>query len=490
MRNIVILNSLHFSYPLPILMRVSYNTLIVKQNTSDYYKYMHLLQEVYYNTGNGNRFGLNAWYIDSDRDLPQTTVDYGTETNFINKQREHTLRSMLSWDYMQKNAKIGAKAGYTYTWMAYDYARDKGNGDWAYMTRSRSRINTFYLQGDGEYYLGDKWLFTANVAAYQHFAKCEDRNIILQDGGKAIVGYDKGRVELSACVSAKWRPVECLGISLVLREDLYGENWSPIIPALYLDYLVSKKGNITVKVSTSKNYRFPTLNDLYFLPGGNPDLKHEEGFTYDAGVSFAVGKNEKYTFKGEATWFDSYIDDWIIWFPNGAKKDFWTPRNLKKVHAYGVELKGGLDWKMAKDWWFGLNGNFSWTPSINRGEPVSPSDRSIGKQLVYIPEYSVSATGRLMWRSWRFLYKWCHYSERYTMSSNDYTITGYITPYYMSDVSLEKLFSFHWSDFSLKLTVKNLLNEEYLSVLARPMPRRNYEVFLDIRPKWGKKSPK
>lgn len=42
MRNIVILNSLHFSYPLPILMRVSYNTLIVKQNTSDYYKYTDL----------------------------------------------------------------------------------------------------------------------------------------------------------------------------------------------------------------------------------------------------------------------------------------------------------------------------------------------------------------------------------------------------------------------------------------------------------------
>ena len=45
MRNIVILNSLHFSYPLPILMRVSYNTLIVKQNTSDYYKYMYLLSK-------------------------------------------------------------------------------------------------------------------------------------------------------------------------------------------------------------------------------------------------------------------------------------------------------------------------------------------------------------------------------------------------------------------------------------------------------------
>ena len=45
MRNIVILNSLHFSYPLPILMRVSYNTLIVKQNTSDYYKYSESREE-------------------------------------------------------------------------------------------------------------------------------------------------------------------------------------------------------------------------------------------------------------------------------------------------------------------------------------------------------------------------------------------------------------------------------------------------------------
>ena len=44
MRNIVILNSLHFSYPLPILMRVSYNTLIVKQNTSDYYKYNNIFE--------------------------------------------------------------------------------------------------------------------------------------------------------------------------------------------------------------------------------------------------------------------------------------------------------------------------------------------------------------------------------------------------------------------------------------------------------------
>ena len=67
------------------------------------------------------------------------------------------------------------------------------------------------------------------------------------------------------------------------------------------------------------------------------------------------------------------------------------------------------------------------------------------------------------------------------------TKIGRVLPYFMSDVSLEKLFSFRWGDFSVKVDEKNLLDEEYETVLSRPMPRMNYEIFLDIRPKWGKR---
>ena len=55
---------------------------------------------------------------------------------------------------------------------------------------------------------------------------------------------------------------------------------------------------------------------------------------------------------------------------------------------------------------------------------------------------------------------------------------------------LEKAFSFRWADLSLKGVINNLFNEEYQSVLSRPMPRLNYEIFLDIRPKWGKRNKK
>ena len=188
---------------------------------------------------------------------------------------------------------------------------------------------------------------------------------------------------------------------------------------------------------------------------------------------------------GGANWFDSYIDDWIIWLP--TTKGFFSPRNVKKVHAYGVEVKANFAVQPAKDWLIDLNGSYSWTPSINEGEKMSPADQSVGKQLPYVPKHSASLTGRLSWRTWAFLYKWAFYSERYTMSSNDLGVLGRVKPYFMSDLSLEKGLDCKWASFSLKGCIHNLLNEEYESVLSRPMPRLNVSFFIGITPKFGKR---
>ena len=189
----------------------------IERNESGSYKDLHLLQEVYYNTGRGDRFGLNAWYINSNRELQMLTTDYGEATDFDNRQREHTFRGVLSWDHRRSEWRLSTKAGYIYSWMAYDYERDAGNGIMTPMTRSRSRIHTIYGQADGEYYL-NAWLFTASLSAHQHMVQSRDKNIILQQGNKAIVGYDSRRMELSSSLSAKWRPTSRLGISAVLRE--------------------------------------------------------------------------------------------------------------------------------------------------------------------------------------------------------------------------------------------------------------------------------
>ena len=456
-----------------------------ERNRSGSFKDLHLLQEAYYNTGRGDRFGVNAWYLRSNRELPMLTTDYASDLAFENRQREETLRSILMWDHLRSDWKLGASAGYIHTWTAYDYRRDVGNGTMASMTRSRSRINTFYGRLEGEYAPSRRWLLTASLSAHQHFVKSADKNIIAQNGDKAVVGYDKGRIELSGSLSAKWRPTDRFGASAVLRQELYGTSRTPLIPALFLDGVLSKRGNVVAKASVSRNFRFPTLNDLYFLPGGNPELRKERGYTYDAGISFATGKADRYRLSGSVTWFDSHVDDWIIWLP--TTKGFFSPRNLKQVHAYGIEVQANLSAALARDWKIDLDGTWSWTPSINEGEPISSADRSVGKQLPYVPAHAATLSGRLAWRSWTLHYKWCCYGERFTMSSNDRTLTGRLPAYYMNNLSLEKSLSLRRVDLSVKGTVNNLFDEEYLSVLSRPMPGIHFEIFIGITPKWGKK---
>ncbi len=455
-----------------------------ERNRSGAYKDLHVMQEVYYDTRGGDRFGLSAWYISSNRELPMLTTDYGDERDFENRQREHTFRGVLSWNRSRDTWRTTVRGGYINTRMAYDYRREVTQDLWADMTRSRSRVNTFFGRAEGEYAAGRKCFLSADVSAHQHFVRSEDKNVIQQNGDKAIVGYDKGRVELSGSVSAKWQPVDRLGMSLVLREEMFGDRVAPLIPALFVDGLLSRRGNLMVKASVSKNHKFPTLNDMYFLPGGNPDLRNESGWTYDAGASFNVASTDvlPFTLSGEATWFDSRIDDWIIWLP--TPKGFFSPRNVKTVHAYGIETRLNLALKPSADWLVDINGSYSWTQSINEGEKMSPADQSVGKQLPYVPERSASLTGRLSWKSWCFLYKWAYYSERYTMSSNDYTLSGRLPEYFMSNITLEKALSLKPVDLQFKLAVNNLFNEDYLSVLSRPMPGINFEFFVAITPKF------
>ncbi len=57
----------------------------------------------------------------------------------------------------------------------------------------------------------------------------------------------------------------------------------------------------------------------------------------------------------------------------------------------------------------------------------------------------------------------------------------------MSNIELEKNIDLRFAGLSLKLAVNNLFNEDYLSVLSRPMPGINFEFFVGITPRLGKR---
>ena len=402
------------------------------------------------------------------------------------KRDERTLRAVAGWERLRNGLKLGARAGYTYTDLQYLLKQDpEGKGQFVVNTDARSRIHTLFAKAEAEYALGEKWLFSANTALHQHRVRSGDLSVIGNNGLRADTLYRQERFELSAFAAVKWRPVPRLGVAADLRWELYGDRTTPVIPALFADYVLSKRGSVVVRASAARNYRYPTLNDLYFRPGGNKNLKPERGWTFDAGLETTL-KGDARSLRASATAFDSRIDDWILWI-GSPKLGIYTPINIRRVHSYGVEAKLSADAETSGGWRLLLDGNFAWTRSINRGDPFSPADESVGKQLVYIPVYSAALTARVEWRRWELTYKWNWYSERYTMSSNNLGVLGRVKPYFMSDLSLEKGLDCKWASFSLKGCIHNLLNEEYESVLSRPMPRLNVSFFIGITPKFGKR---
>lgn len=459
----------------------------LQRNRNGAFRDLHLLQELYYTSRQGDRLSFAAWYLDTDRGLALLSSDRNSTREKRNSQTERTLRAVAAWDRLFGEVKTGVRAGYTYDDLRYLMESDPdGQGNFTPVTDARSRIHTFFARAEAEYAPNEKWMFSANLSAHQHRVHSGDLSLIdATSGRRADTLYRQERFELSAFASAKWRPTPRLGIAADLRWELYGNRTTPLIPALFVDWLLSRKGNIVVKASGARNYRYPTLNDLYFQPGGNPDLDPERGWTWDAGVESSL-KSSRSSLRLSATAFDSRIDDWILWIAT-AKQGVYTPINIRRVHSYGVEGKVAAETLTSGGWCLAFNGNLAWTRSINRGDKFSAADESVGRQLVYIPVWSAACTARVTWRRWELSYKWQWYSRRYTMSDNNLGVLGSVAPYLMNDIALEKRLEFRCLGLSVKGCIYNLFNEEYQSVLGRPMPRLNAAVFIGITPKFGKR---
>lgn len=459
----------------------------LERNRNGAFRDLHLLQELYYSSDRGDRFALAAWYLDTDRGLALLSSDRNSTREKRNSQTERTLRAVVSWERLFGRLKAGARAGYTYDDLRYRMESDPdGAGNFIPVTDARSRIHTLFVRAEAEYAPDERWLVTVNLSGHQHRVHSGDLSVIdATTGRRADTLYRQQRFELSAFASAKWRPVERLGVALDLRWELYGDRSTPLIPALFVDWQLSRRGNVLLKASAARNYRYPSLNDLYFQPGGNPDLDPERGWTWDAGVESSL-KSRRSALRLSATLFDSRIDDWILWIAT-AKQGVYTPINIRRVHSYGAEGKITVSTSTASGWHFAVDGNLAWTRSINRGDKFSEADESVGKQLVYIPVWSGAFTARASWRRWVLSYKWQWYSERFTMSNNDLGALGRVAPYIMNDIALEKSLELRRISLSIKGCIYNLFNEEYQSVLGRPMPRLNAAVYVGITPKFGKR---
>ena len=160
----------------------------------------------------------------------------------------------------------------------------------------------------------------------------------------------------------------------------------------------------------------------------------------------------------------------IVWNPIPSNPSIWEPQNVSEVNARGIETSLNLKWKIRK-LQITMSNNYTFCRSTN-AKTTSPEDKSLGMQLIYIPENTYNGTLNL--NCWNFTlgYNLSFVDKRYTSSDNQ----SYMPGYSLSNIILGKSFNLPNFVISLLAKVNNLFNLDYQSVKNWPMPGINYSL--------------
>ena len=440
-------------------------------DTNDHASYLRfgLLQEIYYRPGTNHLVSLKYWGQNADRTIPRPTTYEGPDNSNLNSQEDRDHRLVADWKYYDDFGKLMLRSGYSEKRLDYNQMNQvPGLGlipaIWS-ESRQQSLYNTASYSGGTD---GDlSW--EANADLNYHKVGSSD--------SVSGAGYEGRRNELSTMLAVRKGFRDRVNLNLMLRQEWVNGKRLPFIPYFGLDVRLIQGVDLLLKGNIARNYHLPTLNDLYWQPGGNPELLPEEGFTVEGGVAYQQ-EFSGHLLNTELSLYRSQIDNWIIWIP--SYRGFWEPRNIRSVLSKGLEYNIQLQGYIS-EFSYRVSATYSYTSAVNQGDPLIWSDESYGKQLVYIPLHSGNMMMHLGWGNLFFTYQYNAYSERYTTSSNDVSRRDRLYPYFMNDISAGSTFRLKRMDLSLELKVYNLLNEPYHTILYRPMPGRNYQLVFKIQ---------
>jgi vitamin B12 transporter len=385
-------------------------------------------------------------YSQVDRELPPTMVMASTKEELFDRD----IWASLKWSRLGNRSSLNVTASYIYGKQEYS--------------------------DNNEYTYNHLYQASKNLIRYKLYLPY---NLQLEVGGDVFAEHAKSdsafrndshwRQWQAVFTSLKYVPKKWVAAQVLVREDVIDGKFSPVQGLVGVE--VKPTNWFFVKGNVARNFRAPTLDDLYWRPGGNEDLKSESGFSWEAGLGFKT-KGKKFKFRFEATYFQSEIDNWIIWLPEGS---LWTPQNKRAVSSKGVESQLTTSVKVGKAM-FRLNGAYTYVQS-EVSEGSSQTDNSVGKQLIYVPKHQAKGQFSVHLGKLFLLYGHEFTGLRYTTSDNQSSLPAYQLGWVT--VGYEHVMKKH--SIGLNISVENLFNKAYQSIAWRPMPGRAFLINLNYK---------
>jgi outer membrane cobalamin receptor len=244
--------------------------------------------------------------------------------------------------------------------------------------------------------------------------------------------------------------------------------------------------HLLIKMSAARAFRAPTFNDLYWPLYGNPDLRPEHGWSYEARFESSPLPN---LFTAVSLYLRN-IKDRIFWLP--GEDGMWRPQNVNHISIRGLEIE--LHSEINEMIGFSLEGTYIDARQKNNEIVYDYYDwiadtslvliEEIERDAAFTPKFTVSSTVnvRLPYESSLNL-TGTYVGERinyYANYLNDYphvlmdtkTLDAYVV---VNAVFSKKFFTF----LTVSLGAKNLFDSEYalqfgdsINDLDYPMPGR------------------
>ncbi len=452
------------------LNKVLTNTPFREKREDARYLQAGAMQEGYFRLSPYTRLTTIAWYQEGERQLPQPL---GVVNRSHEKQQEINFRGYAGLDFSRGIHDLRVKAAWLYYRQTYDIYYDGNLFD-----PKGSKNGSKTMMGVADYSCTPlEGLVLNTTLSYSHDLIRVSSYIDIDSSKYQIddTEFDIPQVEppfkhrrnvLSWQASLLWTPLEWLvlnGQYMFERND--NRNVSTWSAGMVFNLL---RQELQLKGSMAYNYRFPSMNDLYWRPGGNPDVKPEEGYSYDASVAYRKKLNRYFSLDAEVSGYLMYIDNWILWLPKDGNQWIWTPQNKRNVLSNGVELYGKATFRYG-DFESSLSGNYSWSQSRTR-KKQHVDDHSYMKQIPYVPRFKWNIRWVCDYKQAFFSWQMTYIGRRFITTDQSYATD----PYAVNNVLLG--YRYHFRN-GMKLTpqirVDNLFDTYYESTQYYPMPLRN-----------------
>jgi len=243
-------------------------------------------------------------------------------------------------------------------------------------------------------------------------------------------------------------------LDLGAKQEIVEDYKSPILFSASGKYLFTDWYQSTLNIS--KNFRAPTFNDLYWQPGGNPDLRAETSYQAEMSHIFSYRN-----FKLGITPYYMHITDDIVW--KQTLSNIWSPTNVKKVNAYGVETNLSFDKNFGRHQ---LKSSFSYsfTKSI---------DLENQKQMVYVPLHRANLNIDYQYSFFGFFVQTLYNGKTFVEDNEGKSIEDYMILNSGITAKLSRI-------LQIGFKVNNITNQVYQTVDYYFMPKRNYAVNLKL----------